>query len=179
MRRNAKVVNFGVVYGMSDFGLVQATDFNRAEASRFIDAYFTQYSGVSGWLEKTKQQARRDGYVTTLLGRRRYIADINAGNRQVREGAERMAINAPVQGTSADVIKVAMLRIFDAMKARKMRSTMLLQIHDELLFEVPPDEFDSLCQLVRELMPTAVELSVPLKVDLKAGPNWADTKPVA
>ena len=179
MRRNAKVVNFGVVYGMSDFGLVQATDFNRAEASRFIDAYFAQYSGVSSWLEKTKQQARRDGYVTTLLGRRRYIADINAGNRQVREAAERMAINAPVQGTSADIIKVAMIKIYEAMLFRRLKSAMLLQIHDELLFEVPPDEFETLCQLVRDLMPTAVELTVPLKVDLKAGPNWADMKPVA
>ena len=179
MRRNAKVVNFGVVYGMSDYGLEQATDFTRAEASRFIESYFEQYSGVRDWLQRTKEQARRDGYVSTLLGRRRYIADINASNRQVREGAERMAINAPVQGTSADIIKVAMLRIFEAMKERKMASTMLLQIHDELLFEVPPYEFDALCQLVRELMPTAVQLSVPLKVDLKAGPNWADMKPVA
>jgi DNA polymerase-1 len=164
---------------MSDYGLEQATDFTRAEASRFIESYFEQYSGVRDWLQRTKEQARRDGYVSTLLGRRRYIADINASNRQVREGAERMAINAPVQGTSADIIKVAMLRIFEAMKERKMASTMLLQIHDELLFEVPPDEFDALCQLVRELMPTAVQLSVPLKVDLKAGPNWADMKPVA
>jgi len=179
MRRNAKVVNFGVVYGMSDYGLEQATDFTRTEASQFIQAYFNQYPGVRAWLDKTKEAARREGYVTTLLGRRRYMADINSTNRQVREAAERMAINAPVQGTSADIIKVAMLRIHEEMRRNNMKSAMLLQIHDELLFEVPPDEFDSLCHIVRDLMPTAVEMAVPLKVDLKAGPNWAHMETVA
>jgi len=179
MRRNAKVVNFGVVYGMSDYGLEQATDLTRTEASQFIEAYFKQYPGVRAWLDKTKEAARREGYVTTLLGRRRYMADINSTNRQVREAAERMAINAPVQGTSADIIKVAMLRIHEEMRRKSMKSAMLLQIHDELLFEVPPDEFDSLCRIVRDLMPTAVELAVPLKVDLKTGPNWANMETVA
>ncbi len=178
MRRFAKVVNFGVVYGMSDYGLEQATGFTRAEASRFIKAYFEQYPGVRRWIEKTKESARKDGYVQTLLGRRRYILEILSTNRQVREAAERMAVNTPVQGTSADIIKVAMIRIHEAMKTDGLRSRMLLQIHDELLFEVLEDEWARVRQIVERLMPQAVELSVPLKVDLKAGPNWADMAPV-
>ncbi len=178
MRRAAKVVNFGVVYGMSDYGLEQATGFTRAEASQFIKAYFEQYPGVRRWIERTKESAREDGYVQTLLGRRRYIMEIRSTNRQVREAAERMAVNAPVQGTSADIIKVAMIRIHEAMRTDKLRSRMLLQIHDELLFEVLEDERARVRQIVEELMPRAVALSVPLKVDLKAGPNWADMTPV-
>lgn len=178
MRRAAKVVNFGVVYGMSDYGLEQATGFTRAEASRFIKAYFEQYPGVRRWIERTKESAREDGYVQTLLGRRRYILEIRSTNRQVREAAERMAVNAPVQGTSADIIKVAMIRIHEAMRTDGLRSRMLLQIHDELLFEVLEDERARVRQIVERLMPSAVALSVPLKVDLKAGPNWADMAPV-
>ena len=178
MRRAAKVVNFGVVYGMSDYGLEQATGFTRAEASRFIKAYFEQYPGVRRWIERTKESAREDGYVQTLLGRRRYILEIRSTNRQVREAAERMAVNAPVQGTSADIIKVAMIRIHEAMRTDKLRSRMLLQIHDELLFEVLEDERAQVRQIVERLMPHAVALSVPIKVDLKAGPNWADMTPV-
>ena len=179
MRRFAKVVNFGVVYGMNDYGLEQATGFTRAEASRFIKAYFEQYPGVRRWIEKTKESARKDGYVQTLLGRRRYIMEILSTNRQVRESAERMAVNTPVQGTSADIIKVAMISIHEAMKTDGLRSRMLLQIHDELLFEVLEAERARVRQIVEQLMPRAVELSVPLKVDLKAGPNWSDMKPVA
>jgi len=178
MRRAAKVVNFGVIYGMSDYGLVQATEFSRAEAGRFIKAYFEQYPGVQRWLEQTKTQARDNLYVTTLLGRRRYLPEIRSTNRQVRESAERMAINAPVQGTSADIIKVAMIRIHEEMQRRDLRSRMLLQIHDELLFESPEEELLQLSEVVRALMPKAVELTVPLKVDLKSGPNWADMKPL-
>ncbi len=178
MRRAAKVVNFGVVYGMSDYGLEQATEFTRAEAARFIQIYFAQYPGVRRWIEQTKAQARETLFVTTLLGRRRYVPEIRSTNRRVRESAERMAVNAPVQGTSADIIKVAMIRIHDAMRREKLQSKMLLQIHDELLFEVPTSENGRMERLVRELMPTAVKLIVPLKVDLKAGPNWTDMTPV-
>lgn len=179
MRRAAKVVNFGVIYGMSEYGLEQATEFSRAQAGQFIKAYFEQYPGVQHWLEDTKVQARKNLYVTTMLGRRRYLPEITSTNRQVREGAERMAINAPVQGTSADIIKVAMIRIYNEMRRQAMRSRMLLQIHDELLFESPDDELVQLSEVVRKLMPAAVELRVPLKVDLKAGPNWADMKPLS
>ena len=178
MRRAAKVVNFGVIYGMSDYGLEQATEFSRAEAGRFIKAYFEQYPGVQRWLERTKTQARDNLYVTTLLGRRRYLPEIRSSNRQVREAAERMAINAPVQGTSADIIKVAMIRIHEELHRHYLQSRMLLQIHDELLFEAPDEELPQLSGMVRTLMPGAVELIVPLKVDLKSGPNWADMKPL-
>ncbi len=179
MRRAAKVVNFGVVYGMSDYGLEQATEFTRAEAGKFIKTYFSQYPGVRRWIERTKEQARETLFVTTLLGRRRYVPEIRSTNRQVREAAERMAINAPVQGTSADIIKVAMIAIHDALQREQLRSRMLLQIHDELLFEVLASERGRVVHLVRELMPGAVKLAVPLKVDLKEGPNWADMEPVA
>lgn len=177
MRRTAKVVNFGVIYGMSDYGLEQATELSRAEAGRFIKAYFEQYPGVQRWLDRTKEQARDNLYVTTLLGRRRYVPEIRSSNRQVREAAERMAVNAPVQGTSADIIKVAMIRIYEEMHSRHLESRMVLQIHDELLFEVPDEELTTLSKVVRTLMQGAVELTVPLKVDLKSGPNWADMKP--
>jgi DNA polymerase-1 len=175
-RRFAKTVNFGVIYGMSDYGLEQATEFSREEAGKFIKAYFEKYTGVSKYLEDTREKARRDGYVETLLGRRRYIPDINSANRQVRESAERMAINMPVQGTSADIIKVAMLNLYSEMEKMQLKSKMLLQVHDELVFEVPDAEMDTMRRLVPKVMDSAVELSVPLKVDTKAGRNWGEVK---
>jgi DNA polymerase-1 len=176
MRRFAKTVNFGVIYGMSDYGLEQATEFSREEAKKFIQAYFEKYPGVRKYLDETKEKARRDGYVETLLGRRRYIPDINSGNRQVREAAERMAINMPVQGTSADIIKVAMIKLYDELRARKLKSKMLLQVHDELIFEVPDAEMDEMRVLVPRLMSIAIQLSVPVKVDTKVGRNWGEVK---
>lgn len=176
MRRFAKTVNFGVIYGMSSYGLEQATELSREEANQFIKAYFEKYPGITKYLEATKQQARDTGYVQTLLGRRRAIPEINSPNRQVREAAERMAINMPVQGTSADIIKVAMVKLFKEMNERKLKSKMLLQVHDELLFEVPEGELAEMRRLVPEIMSTAVALSIPVKVDSKAGPNWAEMK---
>jgi DNA polymerase-1 len=176
MRRFAKTVNFGVIYGMSDYGLEQATELSREEAGKFIKAYFEKYPGVRKYLDDTKEKARRDGYVQTLLGRRRYIPDINSANRQVREGAERMAINMPVQGTSADIIKVAMINLFREMETRRLKSKMLLQVHDELVFEVPDDEMETMRRLVAEIMDSAVVLSVPLKVETKTGKNWGEMK---
>ncbi|MBN1176576.1 MAG: DNA polymerase I [Dehalococcoidales bacterium] len=175
-RRFAKTVNFGVIYGMSDYGLEQATEFSREEAGKFIKAYFEKYPGIRKYLDDTKELARRQGYVQTLLGRRRYIPDINSANRQVRESAERMAINMPVQGTSADIIKVAMINLYREMEKRKLQSRMLLQVHDELVFEVPDDEMDTMRKLATEIMDSAVELTVPLKVDTKAGRNWGEMK---
>lgn len=176
MRRLAKTVNFGVIYGMSDYGLEQATELSREEAARFIAAYFEKYPGVRQYLDATKEQARKSGYVQTLLGRRRFIPDINSSNRQVREGAERMAINMPVQGTSADIIKVAMINMHREMAKQRLRSKMLLQVHDELLFEVPDGEMETMRQLVPEIMSNALELSIPLKVDIKEGKNWGEMK---
>jgi len=174
MRRNAKTVNFGIVYGMSDYGLEQATSFSREEASQFIARYFQKYPKVREYLEATKEQARKLGYVETVLGRRRLVPEINSPNRMVREAAERMAINAPVQGSSADVIKVAMVDLHREMQERNIESRMLLQVHDDLLFEVPEQELQEMKTLVGELMPGAVELCVPLRVDIKTGRNWAE-----
>jgi len=176
MRRLAKTVNFGVIYGMSGYGLEQATELSREEAAQFITSYFEKYSGVKQYLESTKQQARDAGYVKTLLGRQRSIPEINSANRHVREAAERMAINMPVQGTSADIIKVAMVKLFREMGKRQLKSKMLLQVHDELLFEVPEAELEEMNRLVPEIMSTALELNVPLKVDIHSGRNWEELK---
>jgi DNA polymerase-1 len=174
MRRNAKTVNFGIVYGMSDYGLEQATSFSREEASRFIALYFEKYPKVKEYLEATKEQARKLGYVETVLGRRRSLPEINSSNRVVREAAERMAINAPVQGSSADIIKVAMINLHQEIQRRNLKSRMLLQVHDDLLFEVPENEVEEMKSLVPELMIGAVELRVPLKADTKLGRNWGE-----
>ena len=174
MRRNAKTVNFGVIYGMSDYGLEQATKLSREEAAQFIALYFEKYPKVNEYLEATKEQARRLGYVQTVLGRRRFLPEVNSANRMVREAAERMAINAPVQGTSADIIKIAMINLYREMEGRKLNSEMLSQIHDELLFEVPETEVEEMKALVAEIMPHAFELRVPVKIDIKLGRNWAE-----
>lgn len=174
MRRLAKTVNFGVIYGMSEYGLERATELSREEAARFIADYFEKYPGVKQYLESTKEQARETGYVQTLLGRRRSILEIGSSNRQVREAAERMAINMPVQGTSADIIKVAMINLYREMNQRQLKSKMVLQVHDELIFEVPEEELELMRQLVPQIMSTALELSVPLKVDIKSGNNWGE-----
>jgi DNA polymerase-1 len=174
MRRVAKTVNFGVIYGMSDYGLEQATGLSREEASQFITAYFEKYPGVKKYLESTKEQVRKEGYVQTILGRRRSIPEINSSNRMVREAAERMAINMPVQGTSADIIKVAMINLDREIAKGKLASKMLLQVHDELIFEVPRAELKEMKRLAPEIMSTALKLSVPLKVDIKTGQNWGE-----
>lgn len=172
MRRTAKVVNFGIVYGMSGYGLEQATELSREEAVLFIASYFQKYPGVKDYLESTKQQARERGYVQTLLGRRRYLPELHSPNRQVREAAERMAINMPVQGTAADIIKVAMINLQREIDKRGLKSKMILQVHDDLLLEVPPEELEPVKTLTEKTMSGAMELSVPLKVEVKVGRNW-------
>ncbi|HAS04594.1 MAG TPA: DNA polymerase I, partial [Dehalococcoidia bacterium] len=172
MRRLAKTVNFGVIYGMSGYGLEQATEFNREEAEKFISAYFEKYPRVKEYMEETKKQAREAGYVQTILGRKRLIPEVNSSNRNLREAAERMAINMPVQGTSADIIKVAMVKLDKEMERLKLKSSILLQVHDELIFEVPDDEMDKMRKLAVKEMSEAIKLSIPLKVETKAGKNW-------
>jgi DNA polymerase I len=174
MRRLAKTVNFGVIYGMSEYGLEQATELSREQAAQFIKAYFEKYSGVKEYLARTKKEAAEKGYVQTLLGRRRYIPEINSSNAQVRMAAERMAINMPVQGTSADIIKVAMIQLQHEMDRQGLEAKMILQVHDELLFELPRGEEEKLKKLVLEIMPHAIKLSVPVKVDIKTGKSWGD-----
>ena len=173
-RRIAKVVNFGVIYGMSDYGLQQATSLSRQEAADFIESYFAKYSRVKEYLDFTKQQAIEKGYVRTVLNRRRYIPEINSSNYQVRQAAERMSINMPVQGTAADIIKLAMIKIQNQLNEHNLKSKMILQVHDELLFEVPEEEIETITQLVQEIMPSAMEIGIPLKVDMKSGRSWGE-----
>jgi DNA polymerase-1 len=172
MRRIAKVVNFGVAYGMSDYGLEQATELSRDQAAQFITSYFQRYPRVKDYIESTKRLARERGCVETLMGRKRYIPELGSSNRQVREAGERMAVNMPVQGTAADIVKVAMVNLQRELDQRGMMSKMILQIHDELLLEVPQKELAQARTLVEHAMSQAVELSVPLKVDIKTGRNW-------
>ena len=174
MRRVAKVLNFGVIYGLSPHGISQQTGFSREQGREFIDTYFAKYPGISEYLETVKTQARVNQYVETVLGRRRYLADINSPNFNVRGGAERMAINMPIQGTAADIMKLAMVRVQRRLDAEEMRTKMLLQVHDELVFETPSEELDALRDLVFDEMPAAMELDVTLKVDAKWGDNWGD-----
>ena len=174
-RRMAKVVNFGIVYGLSPFGLAQRLDIEKSDAKRFIDAYFEKYAGVRRFIDKTLDEARRDGRVKTLFGRVRPIPDINSKNANARGFAERTAVNTPLQGTAADLIKIAMIRIDALLRERKMKSRMTLQVHDELVFEVPEAEVDAMRTLVREQMENVhPSLSVPLQVDLGIGRNWRD-----
>ena len=173
-RRRAKAVNFGIVYGLSPFGLSQQLGIDTKEAKRFIDAYFEKYSGVREFIDRTLDEARRDLKVTTLFGRVRPIPDIHSKNFNLRGFAERTAVNTPLQGTAADLIKIAMIRIDAELRKRKLESKMLLQVHDELVFEVPEPELDTIRRLVTDLMEQVHELKVPLKVDVGVGPNWRD-----
>ena len=174
MRRIAKVLNFGVVYGLSAYGIAQQTEFNPEEGQRFIETYLAKYPGIQQYIESVKEQARQAGYVSTVLGRRRYIPDIHASNYNVRQAAQRAAVNMPIQGGAADIMKLAMVRVHDRIRESALQAKMLLQVHDELVFEVPADEVDGLRELVSEEMPRALEMSVPLKVDFKTGYNWGD-----
>ena len=173
-RRFAKVVNFGLLYGMGEFGLATRADLSRAEAAPIIEQYFAQFPGIQHYLDDTKRSVREKGYVETLLGRRRYIPEIHAANQQIRSAGERMAINAPIQGTAADIMKVGMIRLQERMDKAKVKSRILLQVHDELIFEVPPVELDEMQALVLDVLPKAMDMAVPLKVDLKHGRTWGE-----
>ena len=174
MRRKAKTANFGIIYGISTFGLSERLGVSRAEAKELIDGYFMSFPGVKDYIDTTIENARRDGYVETMLHRRRYLPDINSRNANVRGYAERNAVNAPIQGTAADVIKIAMVKIADRLKREGLKAEMLLQVHDELNFNVPLDEVERVKALVREEMEGAVKLSVPLRVDIGVGANWLE-----
>jgi len=174
MRRQAKVINFGIIYGMSPFRLSKELGITQKMAKVYIENYFRRYKGVKRFIEETKEEARKAGKVTTLLGRHRWLPDISSKNRTAREFAERTAVNTPLQGTAADLIKVAMIRIHQALDQKGLKAKMLLQVHDELVFEVPSEELWRVEELVTEVMEGAYKLRVPLKVDVKTGRNWAD-----
>ena len=174
MRRKAKEVNFGLLYGIGPYGLKIRLRISQGEAKEVIDTYFRRFPRVREYIDGTIEFARKHGYVETLLGRRRYLANINSKNSAVRNAEERQAINMPIQGTAADMIKLAMVGIFHEMEKQKMKSRMILQVHDELVFEAPKDEVKKLETLVREEMINALKLSVPVEVDVGTGPNWLD-----
>ena len=175
-RNRAKAVNFGIVYGISAFGLAAQLSIPQADARAYIDRYFARYQGVKAFIEKTLEATRREGIVRTLFGRLRPIPDIESRNPNQRGFAERTAINTPLQGTAADLIKLAMIQLDRELTVRKLRTRMILQVHDELLFEVPEDETDEVEALVRAKMEGVISLRVPLVADLGFGPNWRDLK---
>lgn len=176
MRRSAKAVNFGIVYGISDFGLSQNLGITRKDAAQFIEQYFNVFKGVRKYMDDIVAQAKNDGYVTTLLDRRRYLPEIRSSNFNLRSFAERTAMNTPIQGSAADIIKLAMVQMDEALRERQLKSRMLLQVHDELVFEVPPDELELMKKLLPEVMSGALKLDVPLKADVSFGVNWYEAK---
>jgi DNA polymerase-1 len=177
-RSMAKMVNFGIAYGMSDFGLSSRANIGRKEAQDFINTYFATYSGISYYMLAIKEQARTQGFVTTLIGRRRHIPELAARNPALRAAGERMAINMPIQGTAADIIKIAMIRLADRLRDEGLHARPLLQVHDELLLEVPRDEVERLVPVLRATMESAMPLDVPLTVDVKVGDDWEAMTPV-
>ncbi|HDL19533.1 MAG TPA: DNA polymerase I [Bacteroidetes bacterium] len=173
-RRKAKEINFGIMYGMGRFGLSNRLDISIAEAEVFIDNYFDKYPKVREFIDRTIEDVRQKGYVTTLMNRRRYLPEINSENRRVREFAERTAINTPIQGTAADLIKVAMINIHEKLVEKRLKSIMTMQVHDELVFEVPRNELEEMREVVTGNMESALELKVPIKIDMGTGKNWLE-----
>jgi DNA polymerase-1 len=172
LRRKAKAVNFGIVYGLSDFGLSRDLDIPMAEAKEYIEKYFTRYPKIRTWIENTILEAKNTLKVYTLTGRYRLLSDLKSSQYQVRSAAERMAMNAPIQGTAADMIKIAMIRVNERLRQEKLKSKVVLQVHDELILEVEVDELEIIKDLIRVEMASAMDLNVPLVVDLKVGENW-------
>src|SRR5690625_4714720 len=174
MRRDAKAVNFGIVYGISDYGLSQNLNISRAEAKEYIDTYFERFPGVKDYIDNIIREAKDQGYVETIFHRRRYLPDINSRNFNLRSFAERTAMNTPIQGSAADIIKVAMIQVAERLEEENLEANMLLQVHDELVFEAPESEIPALKKLVEETMESAIELEIPLKVESDSGDTWYD-----
>ena len=173
-RRNAKAVNFGIIYGISSFGLSQDLSISRKEASDYIEQYFKTYPKIKGYIDSMVEDAKKTGYSLTMFNRRRPIPELKSSNFMQRSFGERVAMNAPIQGTAADIIKLAMIRVYDALKKGGYKSKLLLQIHDELLVETYPDEIEDVKKIIEDGMKNAVKLSVPLEIDVKQGNNWLE-----
>ncbi|MCB0434636.1 MAG: DNA polymerase I, partial [Mangrovimonas sp.] len=173
-RSNAKTVNFGIIYGVSAFGLSNQTDLSRSESKELIDTYYATYPKLREFINKQVHFAQEHGYVQTVLGRRRYLKDINSGNAVVRGAAERNAVNAPIQGSAADIIKLAMINIHRKLKEGNFKTKMLLQVHDELVFDAYKPELDTIKPLIKTEMENAYKLAVPLVVDMGMGNNWLE-----
>jgi DNA polymerase-1 len=174
MRREAKVINFGIIYGMSAYGLSQQLGSEPKVAQTYIDEYFEKYTGVRTYIERSLEEARQKGYVMTLLHRRRYLPDIHSPVFAIRQATERMAVNTPLQGTAADIIKVAMIRIQNRTEELGLSAKMIMQVHDELVFEVPEEELEKATSMIRDRMESVMDLSVPLKVSIDSEKNWAE-----
>ena len=172
LRRNAKAINFGLIYGISAFGLGKQLNINRNLAAEYMAMYFEKYPGVKKYMETTKDFAAENGYVETLFGRRLYLRDINASNAMRRQASERAAINAPVQGTAADIMKIAMIKMHQLIKETNVEAKLILQVHDELILDTPKKEIDVVIGLVTESMMGAASLDVPLEIDVGVGDNW-------
>ena len=175
-RRNAKAVNFGIVYGISSFGLSQGLSITRKEAAEYIEKYFETYPGVKAFLDQLVSDAKEKGYVTTMFGRRRPVPELKSSNFMQRSFGERVAMNSPIQGTAADIIKIAMIRVNERMKAMHMKSRLILQVHDELLIEAWKEEAETVKQILNEEMHRAADLSVSLEIDMHEGMTWYDAK---
>jgi DNA polymerase-1 len=175
-RSKAKAVNFGLMYGQSSFGLAKALKISRRDAKDYITRYFERFSKVKSYLDELKEFAEQNGYSQTLFGRKRFLPDIHSKNRTIKANAERVAVNSPIQGTAADIIKMAMIQIQNELDRNNLDTRMLLQVHDELIFEIPESEVDQVSNIVRQGMENVVELKVPLAVDMGVGSNWYDLK---
>ncbi len=176
MRSHAKAVNFGIVYGISDFGLSEQLGIKKKEAKQYIDTYLGQYHGIREFMEHEIEKAKQNGYVETMFHRRRYIPEIASNNYMVRKFGDRVAMNAPVQGTAADIMKIAMLHVYQELKEKNLKSKIVLQIHDELIIEALEEEKKVVSEILKRQMENATELSVHLDVDLQIGKTWFDTK---
>lgn len=175
-RSRAKAVNFGIVYGISDYGLTRDLGISRKEAKEYIQNYLDSYPGIQDYMQSVVEQGKKDGYVTTIFHRIRYIPELSSKNHNIRSAGERIALNTPIQGSAADIIKVAMLRVARALDERGLKSKLILQVHDELIVEAPDDEVEEVKQLLKETMQEAVHLSVELLVDIHSGHSWYESK---
>ena len=176
MRSRAKAVNFGIVYGIGEFSLAQDLKISIKEAKQYIEDYLKHYPSVKEYMENTISKGREDGFVSTIFGRRRYIPELSVSNKMTQAFGERVAMNAPIQGTAADIIKIAMVNVYKKLKENGLKSKLILQIHDELIVETYPDELDRVMEIVKTEMENATSLSVPLIVDINSGKSWYDTK---
>ena len=175
-RRNAKAVNFGIVYGISSFGLSQDLSISKKEAAAYIEQYFATYPKVKEFLDELVRNAKKDGYITTMFGRRRPVPEITSSNFMQRSFGERVAMNSPIQGTAADIIKIAMIRVWRGLRAAGLKSRLILQVHDELVIETYKEEEEQVRRILTENMVSAAELAVTLEVDLHTGENWYEAK---
>ena len=176
MRRRAKAVNFGIVYGISDFSLSQDIGVTRAEAKEYMEKYFEKYSGVHAYMTQVVEQAKADGYVSTLMGRRRWLPELKSSNFNLRSFGERVALNMPIQGTAADIIKLAMIRVRDKLRVEGLEAKLILQVHDELIVECPEGETERVKTLLENEMEQVVQLALPLIAEAHAGKSWAEAK---